>query len=143
MVDIIMKGVVAITLLLTTIQDFCYKKISIWIVTFATIVLLICLPFGTTFDIGNRIGGVMVGIAMILLSKLTQGKIGIGDGLLLCVTGLLLGFWSNMELLAIALFVASVLSIVLLALRLVNRKHSIPFVPFLFVAYLIIVVFSS
>jgi leader peptidase (prepilin peptidase)/N-methyltransferase len=68
----------------------------------------------------------------------SDGKIGIGDGVLLCATGLGLGFWSNLELFAIALLLAAVISIVLLTFRLADRKKSIPFVPFLLLGYVFV-----
>ena len=60
-----------------------------------------------------------------------------GDGMLLCITGLGLGFWSNLELFAIALILAAIVSIFLLMLRLADRKKSIPFIPFLLIGYVI------
>jgi leader peptidase (prepilin peptidase)/N-methyltransferase len=74
---------------------------------------------------------------------MTGGKIGMGDGILLCVTGIGLGFWNNLELFGVALFLAAVLSIILMILRVVDRKKSIPFIPFLFAGYLIIVFASK
>jgi leader peptidase (prepilin peptidase)/N-methyltransferase len=77
---------------------------------------------------------------VIFISRITGGKIGMGDGLLLCVTGLGLGFWGNMELFAYALFAAAAVSVILLILRLADRKKSIPFVPFLLLSYLFLTV---
>jgi len=44
-----------------------------------------------------------------------------------------------MELFGLALMLAAVLSIILLAFRKVDRKKSIPFIPFMFAGYLILV----
>jgi leader peptidase (prepilin peptidase)/N-methyltransferase len=77
-----------------------------------------------------------LGLGLVLLSKATGGKIGIGDGLVLAVTGMGLGFWTNMELFAIALSLAAVFSIGLLVIRKANRNKAIPFMPFLMGAYL-------
>ena len=41
------------------------------------------------------VAGVGSGILVWLISKISQGQIGRGDGLLLMVTGMLLGFWEN------------------------------------------------
>lgn len=77
---------------------------------------------------------------MIVISKITGGKIGMGDGILLCITGMGLGFWGNLELFGIALFFAAVVSILLLIFRLADRKKSIPFVPFLFFGYVFLLI---
>lgn len=143
MVEVIMKAILIILLLVTTIQDLMLKKISLWIVGMAAIGIGICLPLIGFAGLGARIGGLMVGIAFILLSKITQGKVGIGDGIILCVTGIVLGFWMNLELLAVALFIAAMISIILLIFRLATRKTSIPFVPFIFTAYIILMILQG
>jgi len=99
------------------------------------ILLCICVPFCNSFSLIDCIGGILVGGSVVLISKATRGKVGMGDGLILCATGIGLGLWGNLELFAFALFMAAVLCIMLLILRLVDRKKSIPFVPFLFLSY--------
>lgn len=126
-------------LLICAIQDLIKKRIYLWSVAIGAALTLACLPVIAERGIVDCIGGLAVGLAALLISRATGGKIGLGDGIILCVTGLGLGFWSNLELFGIALFLAAVLSIILLALRLVNRKQSIPFIPFLLAGYLIIV----
>jgi leader peptidase (prepilin peptidase)/N-methyltransferase len=91
----------------------------------------------------ERLGGLALGLGVILLSKATGGKIGLGDGILLCVTGLGLGFWTNAELFGIALSLAASVSVVLLIMRRADRKKSIPFVPFLLTGYVILLVISE
>jgi len=135
--------ILGILLLFCSVQDLWRKKIYIWILGAGAALILICLPFCENLILMSRVGGLIVGLTVILISKITAGKIGMGDGILLCVTGLGLGFWANMELFGIALSLAAVLSIVLLILRLVDRKKSIPFIPFLFVGYLILFVSSG
>ena len=85
-------------------------------------------------------GGMIVGGGMILLSLLSKGAIGTGDGLLLCVTGIYLGFYRNLELILGALFLCFVVTAVLWICGNVHRKTEIPFVPFLFAACLIEVI---
>ena len=42
----------------------------------------------------------MVGGIILFVSKITGGKIGMGDGFILCATGISLGLWANLELLS-------------------------------------------
>jgi leader peptidase (prepilin peptidase)/N-methyltransferase len=107
-------------------------------VVISAILICICVPFCSTLSVVDRILGLSLGLGVVLLSKATGGKIGIGDGLALSVTGMGLGFWSNMELFAIALSLAAVFSIGLIVFRKANRKKTIPFMPFLFIAYLLL-----
>ncbi len=140
MADISMKIVMGVVLLLCGVQDVIKKKIYLWIVLTGVLFVSICIPFCHTISIPDRIGGLIIGAMVILISVMTSGKIGLGDGMLLCVTGLGLGFWGNLELFALALFLAAVLSIILLVFRLADRKKSIPFVPFLLLSYLFLIV---
>ncbi|HKL80101.1 MAG TPA: A24 family peptidase [Mobilitalea sp.] len=137
MAELIMKSLMGIMLLLTAIQDLYYKKISTWIVVIGTILLCICIPFCKELSLLDRALGLSVGAGVMLTSKATGGKIGMGDGLLLGVTGIGLGFWENLELFALSLFAAAIVSIILLAFKLADRKKSIPFVPFLLIGYII------
>ena len=83
------------------------------------------------------IGGILIGGAFLGISKVTRGQIGIGDGLILCVTGLGLGIAKGMEMLLYGLLLAALFSAILLVRKVANRKMTIPFIPFLFVGYLI------
>jgi len=140
MVEIGMKAAMGVMLFACGIQDIYKKKITLWMVAAGAVFLGICVPFLTSFSLWDRLGGIAVGVGVVLISIATAGKIGLGDGLILCVTGLGLGFWGNMELFAIALFAAAVISIILLVLRIADRKKSIPFVPFLVIGYIVLLV---
>ena len=132
------KLVLGALLLLCAIQDLLQKKIYLWSIGAGALAALLCLPFCTGLSLLDRVGGVILGLCIIILSILTAGKIGIGDGALLCITGFGLGFWRNLELFGSALFLAAIVSILLLIFRMADRKRSIPFVPFLFIGYLIV-----
>ena len=135
MVETTMKVTMGALLLLCGVQDALKKKVYLWIIIIGGILISFCIPFCNMNSIPDRVGGVAVGIFAVLTSLVTKGKIGMGDGLLLCATGLGLGFWGNLELFAIALLMAAVTSIILLMFRLADRKKSIPFVPFLLLSY--------
>lgn len=86
---------------------------------------------------GDLLGGLGIGLGMVLLAFLTRGAIGLGDGWLLCATGVLLGTAGNFELLLLgALLCALALGGGLLLGR-AHWKDSFPFVPFLCVAQLL------
>lgn len=78
----------------------------------------------------------MIGILMLLVSLITKGQIGTGDGIIFCITGLGLGFWNNLWLLMLSLFMAGIFSGILWMLKRVGRKSEIPFVPFILISYL-------
>ncbi|MDF2513015.1 MAG: putative rane protein [Herbinix sp.] len=125
-------------LILSSIQDLLKKRIGLWIIILGGGIICAFIPFYHTITLFDRLGGVVVGGVVIVISLATGGKIGLGDGLLLCITGIGLGFWSNLELFALALLFAAILSIILMIFRLADRKKSIPFVPFLLLGYVFI-----
>jgi leader peptidase (prepilin peptidase)/N-methyltransferase len=140
MAEILIKIILSAILLFCGVQDLLKKKIFLWMIILGTLLTGICIPFCHSISLWNRFGGIMIGIIVIVISLATAGKIGMGDGYLLCVTGMGLGFWGNLELFAIALLLASVVSIFLLIFRMADRKKSIPFIPFLLVGYVFLMI---
>ena len=137
---IAVTGIIGGMLIVSAIQDGLYKKISVWVIGLAFLATCICIPFCNLLSLGSRIGGLIVGLSIMLLSKITGGKIGMGDGLVLCVIGIGLGLWQTMEVVALALFFAAILSIILLSFGKADRKKKIAFVPFLLLAYVLILI---
>jgi len=135
----LLKLTIVVVLAICSVQDIRKKKIYLWLILLGGLLIAVCVPFCEEVSMLDRFGGILVGMVVILISVLTRGKIGLADGILLCATGFGLGFWSNLELFGIALFLAAIVSILLLMLRLADRKKAIPFVPFLLLAYLILV----
>lgn len=135
--DYIIRTCLGIILITTAIQDIRYKRINTWIIISGFVIIVICMPFSVSINLMERSLGLLTGLSLMGISKATGGKIGMGDGMLLCVSGVGLGFWANLELFAIGLFLAAVVSIILLIIKRVNRKYSIPFVPFLLMGYII------
>lgn len=79
--------------------------------------------------------GAVVGVMLYLISKLSNGGVGEGDAFVYVVTGITLGFFKNLELLIISLLLAAVVGLVLVVIRRVGRKYTLPFVPFTALAY--------
>lgn len=125
-----------ILLLISTITDIRKKEIS-------GIVLIIFLILSIINEIVFRnssllsiISGIGVGIFILICGYISRENIGYGDGLILVVTGILLGGYENLELLLISLFLSSIIGLFLLVIG-KNKKEGIPFIPFMFLAFLI------
>lgn len=84
--------------------------------------------------------GIGVGLVICILSRCTGGSIGAGDGLILTVTGVFLGGSANLELLLTSLLYAAVFSLGILTFGKKNRRQEIPFVPFLLLGYLTMII---
>ena len=134
--------VVFMWLLLCSWQDIRKKRINVLLIGVGFLVLLISSILQGNLTVWNRLAGLSLGILLLSLNLITKGQIGIGDGIIVSITGLCLGFASNAVLLAYGLFCSAMFSLVLLAHYKVNRKKTIPFVPFLLIGYLGVLLFE-
>lgn len=142
MLEIIKIIVMGVFLLIEGIRDLEKHKVSMITVVIAGVIGVI-LQFGIIQENGLEIlGGILIGVVLLLLAKITREKIGYGDGWIFVVTGIYLGFHSNMYLLLLSLFLASLVSICLLVFKKVNRKTELPFVSFILPGYLLLFVIT-
>lgn len=140
--ELLMDGVtfnnlcVGSLLAICTGTDIKSRKVSVFILLGFGIAGIAALAMSRTLLIPGVIGGIGTGAVVAGISIMTRGAVGMGDGLLLMVTGIYLGFWGNVELLAGGLFLAAVYSIFLLVFKKAGRNREMPFIPFLFLAFL-------
>ena len=74
--------------------------------------------------------GMIPGAALIMVSVVTH-KVGMADGIVLCMIGMLEGMRGAFVILAMGSFVLSLVSMILLALKRVRKETSLPFIPFM------------
>lgn len=91
----------------------------------------------TDFDMVELLLGLLPGGVALLLSYVTGGKLGSGDGFVLLAVGIGTGLYQTVFIWGIALFLAAVTAMVLLALKKVRRKTELPFVPCIFWGYVL------
>ncbi len=82
----------------------------------------------------SLLGGVSVGGALLIGALLSKENIGVGDGLLFCVTGLFLGLWGNLVLLFLASLSCGVAGLARVAVRKGTMRQSLPLAPFVLAA---------
>lgn len=130
------KNIILVILLsICAIEDIKEKEVSMPIVLGAGalgIIVQYCLKIESVWSI---LGGMSVGVTMVVLSLLTRGKIGLGDGILLMTTGIYLGLKSNFILLSVALLGVALWGVMLIALKKISFQKEIPFVPFMWMGY--------
>lgn len=125
-----------IWLVVLSIEDIKHKKISLIIILIGGLCLFTFSLAMSELSIRDRIGGIMIGGFMLLISYLTRGQIGLGDGLVLSIIGISYGFLMNLNLLILGLILSSIFSILLLICKKAKKKSTIPFIPFLLAGYL-------
>ena len=89
----------------------------------------------TEYRLDGMLGGGLIGMIFIGISKITREAIGYGDSLAILILGIYLGVWGLLEVLATSFFILGILALGCVTLR---RKKSLafPFYPFLTVGYL-------
>ncbi len=84
-------------------------------------------------DIG---AGILPGMALLLLSRLTKGGVGEGDGIVLMVLGVGIGVAKTIAVFSGALFFCAVAAVITVLVRHGGFKTELPFLPFLFLGYI-------
>ena len=126
---------------ISTVIDIKTRKVSFKILVLYGALGMLNLVFFDGQNLYAALGGALIGIFVLGISKLTRGGIGMGDGFLIIVTGVFLGTWKNIELLLGSFFLAAIFSVFYLIVKKKNdkkeiRKKEIPLVPFLFLSFL-------
>ena len=101
----------------------------------------LCIPFAA--DIVSRLLGVAVGAFLYIVSKVSQGEVGEADAFVYAVTGMTIGIYHNVEVLLVSLFFAAIVSAFLLVIKRVDRKYKLPFIPFTFAGYVVVMVLTE
>lgn len=114
-------------------QDMKRKKISVRVVIFF-LVLGIGVDLWQQVCWQDYLTGVFLAVALLLLSRISQEQIGFGDGLVMLALSFFLTGSELIQIFFAALFAAACLSGVLLVLKRVGRRSSLPFLPFLLAA---------
>ncbi len=81
--------------------------------------------------------GIFIGLCFTALYFITDEKIGLGDGLLMTVTGIFLGGRQNASLIMTAMLFSAFYSVTVLITKKADRKTKFAFVPFVFASYVI------
>ncbi|GHU43179.1 hypothetical protein FACS1894111_08360 [Clostridia bacterium] len=118
------------------IEDVRKKKISIPPIPGFMGIGIVFFVLFRSFPLLSMAGGVAVGAVIMLISRITKGSIGMGDGIILAVSGLYLGFEKNLFLFFVGIFYAALCSLGLILWKKKKGKEEIAFIPFLLAAYL-------
>ncbi len=95
------------------------------------------------YSLISILGGVGVGVALLAFSFLSKGKIGVGDALIVMVSGLYLGFINTLVMVWLSSLVAAGFGIAMIIKKRDTKEREIPFVPFMLVAYLILIIVNT
>ena len=137
------QGICIAYLSVLSILDIRFRKMPVWLLVVGGIA-------GTGYQIwkwvkGDLVSIVLIGVGAIVgilflgVSKITGQALGYGDGIIILILGICLGFWDLSIVLMIAFFIASVMAIALIVVKKGKKKRTMPFVPFLCIGYIVFV----
>ena len=131
--------VAALWLGVLSVADIRQMRVPIWLLTvggiFMTIVSLIEWQ-ARERNASSLLWSLIPGIALILVAVATK-KAGSADGIVLLFLGFFDGLKVCMTSLMISLFAISVIALVLLGLKKVGRDFRLPYLPFLWIGYIL------
>ena len=143
MKELIIEICLGVFLLICSLTDLKSREIKpVILVIFgilAGILYIIFRPVG----ILEEAAGIVTGLLFVALYFITDEKIGLGDGLLIMVTGIFLGGRGNASLIMSAMLLSALFAMISLVLKKADRKTRFPFVPFVFVSFLFQVIIGN
>ena len=128
--------VIFLLLVMCSISDFKKKTMPAVLLMILSITVLGFAIFGDSVGVRLRVGGAILGMLFLLISKCTREAIGYGDSWLMLALGVYLGAMQLLQLLFVASLAAGILSLFFLWKKRWKKTETIPFVPFLMVGYL-------
>ena len=132
--DVLLIALNGAFLLILSIQDLKHRTISLIPVILLGIVNAgLCVATGR--GLKDVILGVIPGVFAIMLSLGTRGKLGLGDGLVLLVSGLVFDWNRVLSVWLLALVLSALFGLVLILMKKASIKTALPFVPFLFTGF--------
>ena len=116
-------------LVVCSIEDFRRKEMHLMVLLGFGIVGIVLQMFYRSRSIYEILGGMLIGGILLIFSYASDGKIGKGDGILMMVTGIYLGFWNNLLLLWCATALAGIVGLSMFCVKR-ERNLTLPFAPF-------------
>lgn len=132
----IAEWIVLLFLVACSFSDWKRKEIPLFFLLIMSAVVVLLAICCNTESIWSLLGGVLIGILFFVISKCTKEAIGYGDSWIILLLGVDLGGFQVLQLMFVASLAAGICSLFFMWRCHWKRNVTIPFVPFLTVAYL-------
>lgn len=114
-----------------TVTDIRKREIPTWYVLLFGALAVVCQLVAGMENVWEMLVGVLPGALFLVVSFLSKGKVGAGDGILLLAMGIFSGIGFTLTVTLYALISAAVIGGLILIIRRRPRNEQLPFVPFL------------
>ncbi len=129
-------GILGSILAIQSFHDIRKKELPVLItIAGATVGVIFMLIKGEFY--GEQLISMMPGIVCLVFAKISREAMGYGDGLLICMMGIYLNFDRIIAICMWAFILAGVVALFLLVFAGKKGKYEMPFVPFLFTAFIL------
>lgn len=130
---------VGILLMVAGIVDIRKKQVSRGQLLILLLVCCAVIPLKKEFGIIDALGGLTIGLCAIGVSVATREQIGKGDGIVIAAVGIALGTRKCLLVVFTASFMMSLAAIFVLIFKKGGRQTRLPFLPAIFVGYVLCV----
>lgn len=127
---------VFILLGISGVIDWKKREIPIWLLILMSVVVLIFGFSCKNVSVWYRLAGAFLGIVFFFISKITKESVGYADSWLFLLLGVHLGIFVVLQVLFAASLMAAIFAVFYLWKRNWKRSETLPFVPFLVIAYI-------
>ena len=123
-------------------DDIKYKQVKVFVISiFGVLGVLLHVFFGKN-SWASMLLGFSIGAILYFVSILTNEKIGKGDALIIAVAGIYLGALKTLELLWFSSLLAAIGGLILIVVKKKEKTFEMPFVPFMLLAYILMLVWE-
>ena len=126
-----------IFLMLCSFWDWKTRMIPVWICASTAIIIGLYQLLVKEVSLEKILVGLIVGLFLLMIGKITRGQIGSGDGIVFLVIGIGIGVKESIFLLFESLCVLFFFCLIGLLTGKIKMKEKLPFIPFVFIAYVI------
>ena len=127
-------------LIILSIYDIREKMVPIWMLTLGCCAVGSFCAYRLCMEQGVWLSmflGIIPGVFLLVIGWLSQ-KTGYADGVVLLLIGVLRGYRECVVVLCVSLLLMSLVCVMLLLLRRVERNTKMPYIPFILAAYIIV-----
>lgn len=133
--DIIKMVWIFLILAIGSISDIRYNNVTFrYLILSASGCIALSVP---CFDTLNFFTGLLPGLFLLLFARISSGAIGDADAYAVCFIGVLLGLYTAVTILMIALLVICIYAQILIITKKAGRRSRLPLYPYLTAAFLL------
>jgi len=138
-----MELLAIIFLMVCSYTDLKYKEVSVFTLLIFSVLgfIVMIIESGTgLISYTECILNPLLGLVLLGISILTKGEIGQGDAFVIMITGCMWGATKNCSVFFVATIAAGIFSFLILIIKKYEKKASFPFIPFLLIGDIIVII---